>query len=279
VRGLVTLAQPGWEDEARKLVPGAHVVLLTDYPHKAIEGRLLGLELRDTLLVLRPGPISGFVFLFRVPIAESTVAAQALATGTGGINVDGCRVKHANAADLESHKAMVAAIKAKGGSMANSWKNSSDLAGANDVKEGGRWPPNVLLVHAGCRRTGEARIEGHKGYPNGPGGSSSQFSQKGTPTTRTGSWEGHADADGKETITTWECELGCPVSLLDEMSGNLTTNPGTVTKKMASMGYHGGSGSERQVQGDTGGASRFYPQFEDEHELLAWLTKLITRDA
>jgi hypothetical protein len=45
---------------------------------------------------------------------------------------------------------------------------------------------------------------------------------------------------------------------------------------MASMGYHGGSGSSREVKADAGGASRFYPQFESEDGLLAWLTALVT---
>ena len=74
-----------------------------------------------------------------------TVAENVQAHGTGAINVDGCRIPHASEADLAQHAAGVAAIKARGGSMANSWKNSSDLSGANDVKPGGRWPANVVL--------------------------------------------------------------------------------------------------------------------------------------
>lgn len=91
-------------------------------------------------------PASEPVVVARKPL-EGTVAANVLAHGVGGINVDGCRVPHASAADLERHAAGVAAIKARGGSMAGSWKNSSDLAGANDVSAAGRWPPNVLFSH------------------------------------------------------------------------------------------------------------------------------------
>ena len=80
----------------------------------------------------------------RKPLA-GTVAENVQAHGTGAINVDGCRIPHASEADLAQHAAGVAAIKARGGSMANSWKNSSDLSGANDVKPGGRWPANVAL--------------------------------------------------------------------------------------------------------------------------------------
>lgn len=58
---------------------------------------------------------------------------------------------------------------------------------------------------------------------------------------------GYADEDGQEAIPAWECVSACPVGLLDGQSG----------------GY-----------GDSGGASRFFPQLRDEDELLAWLTRL-----
>ena len=80
----------------------------------------------------------------RKPLA-GTVAENVQAHGTGAINVDGCRIPHASDADLAQHAAGVAAIKARGGSMANSWKNSSDLSGANEVQAAGRWPANVVL--------------------------------------------------------------------------------------------------------------------------------------
>jgi hypothetical protein len=76
---------------------------------------------------------------------DGTVAANVLAHGTGGLNVDGCRIPHASAEDLAKHAAGVAAIKARGGSMGNSWKNSSDLAGANEVSAQGRWPANIVF--------------------------------------------------------------------------------------------------------------------------------------
>jgi DNA modification methylase len=83
----------------------------------------------------------------RKPLA-GTVAENVQAHGTGALNVDGCRIPHASGADLAQHAAGVAAIKARGGSMANSWANHSDLSGANDVQTGGRWPANVALDEA-----------------------------------------------------------------------------------------------------------------------------------
>lgn len=82
---------------------------------------------------------------------DGTVAETTLKHGCGGINIDVCRIRHASQADLDHHRDMVARIKERGGSMANSWKNSSDLSGASEVSMAGRWPPNVLLVHGpGC---------------------------------------------------------------------------------------------------------------------------------
>lgn len=86
------------------------------------------------------------IVVARKPLA-GTVAANVLAHGVGGINVDGCRVAHASEADFAKHAAGVAALKARGGSLGDSWKNSSDLSGANDVSRAGRWPPNVVFSH------------------------------------------------------------------------------------------------------------------------------------
>lgn len=76
-----------------------------------IDGRMAGLELRDTLLVLRPGPRVGFVLLFRKRLSESGVVGQVLATGTGGINIEACRVRR------------------------------------NATATKRRWPSNVVIVH------------------------------------------------------------------------------------------------------------------------------------
>lgn len=74
---------------------------------------------------------------------RGTVAQNVLAYGTGAINVDGCRVAMQDD-DFAKLAAGVDAIRKRGGSMANSWKNSSDLSGANPANPAGRWPANVI---------------------------------------------------------------------------------------------------------------------------------------
>ena len=150
------------------------------------------------------------VHVLRKPLSEGTVAANVLKHGCGGLNIDASRVAHANPDDLEAHRKMVEAIKARGGSMDNSWKNSSDLSGANDVPTGGRWPANLILQHLdGCRCDGIKRVRGSSegltgghswGLVNDDG-----WEPKGVPDQR--SWM----EDGKESVANWICEPGCPM--------------------------------------------------------------------
>ncbi len=108
----------------RELKPGEHIAVVTSNELDAIEYRFAGLELRDTLLVLRPGPRVGFVFLFRKPLAESNTVQQMLATGTGAINIDATRF-HRNGIGS------------------------------------GRWPANLVLIHGSdCKRDALTSVEG-----------------------------------------------------------------------------------------------------------------------
>jgi len=85
-------------------------------------------------------------WLARKPLA-GTLTATVERWGTGGLRIDDCRVAHASASDRAAHEAQVAAIKARGRSMEHSWKNSSDLSGASEVSDKGRWPANIVFSH------------------------------------------------------------------------------------------------------------------------------------
>lgn len=114
-------------------------------------------ETRETLCITAPAteaarewsgwgtalkPAHEPIVVARKPL-DGTVAANVLAHGTGAINVDGCRVKHASTADLD-------ASKAKNPGRAD--LVSSDVYGAGrpqqSINESGRWPPNIILSHA-----------------------------------------------------------------------------------------------------------------------------------
>lgn len=267
-----------WQDAEKLLLPGAHAAILVRGPHPgsaALDFRRLGFEFRDTLLVAVEQEMQ-ICLIFRKPVAEKTVAAQAVRTGTGGMNIGACRVKHASKEDFDAHKAMVDTLKAKGGSLGNSWKNVSDLSNANEVSTAGRWPGNLVLVHAsGCRRTGEVKMDapvinrfddGMKPFGNGAGHTFTS--------TQTG------DEEGKETVTVYSCASGCMVARLNVQSGHLR-NGGhlrqSATKPIDNDIY--GSGFTRvqdtNFAGDSGGASRFFSQFESKAELREWVTTLV----
>jgi hypothetical protein len=88
--------------------PGEHSIVVGDvFAGNAI--RAQGLELRDSILVLLPGPTLVWVFLVRKPTKDLLETVQD--TGTGVLFIDGCRV-HVPLSDER------------------------------------RWPPNVAIVHA-----------------------------------------------------------------------------------------------------------------------------------
>ena len=171
------------------------------------------------------------ILVFRKPF-KGTLVSNVLAHGTGALNIDGTRVKHASKADFEGHKKQVEAIKAKGGVRGNSWKNDSDLSGANEVTEAGRWPANLTLTH-----TQECVFQ------------------------------------EEEDTSSWRCVPGCPIREMDNLSGD---RPSTLTGRADPNKSHSHPGSEfnsnstflgerthhSNVYADSGGASRFFQQFD-----------------
>ena len=208
------------------------------------------------------------ILVFRKPLS-GTVADNILEHGTAAINIDATRVKHASPEDFAQHKAQVEAVKAKGGVREGSWKNSSDLSGANNVKEGGRWPSNLTLTHSpGCKRVGVKKVttggsgvvpvvSSSAGY-HGP--SLGKDSRKKGDIRHT-----HKNVDGTETTEDWRCVKGCPVRELDEQSGKLQSGVKHIGRGARCDGHPDWRFAEGGASyGDSGGASRFFPSFEGQ---------------
>lgn len=183
------------------------------------------------------------VILARKPL-DGTIGENLLRWGTGCIWIDGTRNEHSDEADLEAHRATVAAIKAKGGVRGESWKNDSDLSGASDVNEAGRWTPNVALCHdASCWLRGCKELDANPTWDT-PNRDTvpSQFAGKAVSSRRAGrrapggaSREGEASAErryeGKggtsfaakpgrrapevEVVEDWVCVESCPIAQLE----------------------------------------------------------------
>lgn len=203
-------------------------------------------------------PASEHWILARKPLG-GTIAECVLKNGTGAINIDGCRIACAPD-DAEKLAAGVESIRARGGSMENSWKNSSDLSGANPASPLGRWPSNVLLSHSDeCKRIELASVKRAGGDIAGAGAAARRNDIYGSDARPRGDWKAYGNDDGTETVERYDCVANCPVRLLDEQSGD---RPGMSGGGEHRSDYAGGmfgaidcSGTARK---DSGGASRFY---------------------
>lgn len=211
------------------------------------------------------------ILLFRKPF-KGSVADNVLRYGTGALNIDATRVKHASKEDFEEHQKQVEAVRKKGGVRGNSWKNASDLSGAEEVKEAGRWPANLVLSHAPeCQRSGSKIVRGS----NNPGRESQRGIGFNVGSHKAGSIPSYTDPNnyGMEEVDSWVCTPGCPVAEMDAQSGS---RPSTLTGRADPAIAHEHPGTEMKpnstflgerqhlsrVYADAGGASRFFTQFD-----------------
>lgn len=287
---LVADPPAGWASDIAELVPGGHLVLLTSDEGDALEGRRAGLELRDTLLILLPGPLGRFGFLFRQPLSAKNVTENILQHGTGGLNIGACRVSVAMDELVTQSGETVDTLCHEGyerpGRSMYVTKPKERSGPANVL---GRWPSNLVLVHAdGCLDSGTKRIAAASGVSkNRP---ITAIRRSGAHTGAGGHQRlgrvqpvfGYGDDEGLETVTAWECAAGCPVKLLDEQSG---IRPSTLTGKADPLAAHSNPGDNHgsslfgggnsNVYADSGSASRFYPTFASVTELTSWVWSLI----
>lgn len=104
------------------------------------------------------------IHLLRKPLSESTVAANTLKHGTGGLNIDATRVAHGSDVNLD---AVQRQQSAGGGSVGNHF-GAGSLVGTviPTYSPAGRWPANVILQHLdGCRCDGVANWICEPGCP------------------------------------------------------------------------------------------------------------------
>jgi len=92
-------------------------------------------------------PAMEMITMAQKPI-KGTIASNVLEWGTGAINIDGTRVPM-DEDDFAKLSTGVDKIRERGGVMDNSWKNSSDLSGANPANPLGRWGAN--FIHDGSQ--------------------------------------------------------------------------------------------------------------------------------
>ena len=201
------------------------------------------------------------IHVLRKPLSESTVAANTLKHGCGGLNINASRVAHGSDVDMSAVQRQQSAPAVDFG--------GSGLIGTEIpmYKPGGRWPANVILQHLdGCRCDGVKRVVNRSGKASGP--TKDAFGDGVRYGTANGERGKVPFYGGKETVANWVCEPGCPVARLDEDTGSLKVrgnrNPSTsqntkydVYSKMNPTSC----GTEYNHDTDSaGGASRFYKQ-------------------
>lgn len=282
-----------WHQLYRVLKPGGNVLVFAGargWDLVSLGVRAAGFEFRDTIASVRPQSWEP-IFLFRKPL-DGTVVDNVLKHGTGALNIDATRVRTIDNLDGGAYS--------EGG-------RSSDLPGADRTEaaagmfaEGGgrlpgqyqqpsgRWPPNLVLSHSpsGCRRVGTKKVRG-----SNPGNKPGSIKVAGfayaqdeyTRTKMVHSLVGHADEDGLEEVEAWDCIETCPVAELDAQSGALTSGGKHVVCQVSAKGYRPNALGKESRQGeephpmysDSGGASRFFPQFENPLTLMQWLVRLV----
>lgn len=256
-----------WDECRRVLTPGGHLLVFAGTRMADLAGlsiRLAEFEIRDEIDVIgsriswlygtgmpksRTGlkPAHEPILVARKPCAGSEMAAVQR-HGTGGLNIDACRT------------AVTDSRRNKGTGMGF---HGGDAKRGGWTGETGRWPSNVVLVHAPL-------------YDS-----------------ETGEVIGDACADG--------CVPGCPVADLDRQSGVTPSNFRKNKGLRHGAIYGGGKGPTGPAgprgHGDTGGASRFFHLFRWEPKaprserptvggvshptvkplaLMRWLVRLVT---
>ncbi len=265
---------------ALSLNPGAHALVITS-ELAGIEGRMAGFELRDTLLILSTGPQSRYALLLRKPTDKSTVLEQVVETGSGVLNISGCRVG-IDADELIEHSGTEAPFtgahegyKRPGRSM-YTHKPKERAGPANAL---GRWPSNMVFVHGPeCRKTGVS-TEKIPLFSTSEGRKFKQHTAGAYGVERSGDFR-------QEASITWDCEPGCAVRALDQQAGS---RPSTLTGRADPRRTHENPGDNHgtslfgggnsTVYADSGSASRFYPQFANDDELIEWMQRLLEAPA
>jgi hypothetical protein len=209
------------------------------------------------------------IVLARKPL-DGTVAGNVAEHGTGAMNIDGCRIPgHPEPTRFDPSK-----------HSHDGWRMNATGAETAETAAtvGGRWPSNLVLTHhPDCRPCGTKRVKGSN--PPGPAEAARNHGVAYGELETNGNRVYHADADGLETVEAWECVEGlCPVAEMDRQSGELRARGNvTPTKRRQSEGTWGRHGSRVGIgpdgpidPGDSGGASRFFPQFAWEADDFAF---------
>lgn len=202
----------------------------------------------------------------RKPVAGS-VAQNALKHGTGGINIDGCRISFEDTQDPATNPLFRknAGYRIACGNDTDSSVFKLKRSGPQDMNVNvlGRWPANLILQHLpGCRCIGTREI---------PGYTINRWDDGMKPF---GEGSGHPYSGEKQPpqeIEVWECQPGCPIADMDEQSGVSHGTGGKSSGGSAfgqNLGWNAHNNRSARIvrMNDAGGASRYFKQVQTKPE-------------
>ena len=190
------------------------------------------------------------------------------------LNVEACRVTSGGPSPSIRHRETAArtGVTPSGKTGPTGWENRNSPEHYTAPREGelaGRYPPNLLLSHAaGCVCEGTRRVVSGSPPPYARSTDATTFFSASKPV---GSVPvSHADPDGTESVEAWRCVEGCPVAELDRQSGERTSGV-KVGGGYAYRGTFDGLAADGTAcYGDTGIASRYFPQFPADDPDAPW---------
>ena len=211
-------------------------------------------------------PANEPIVLARKPLEKGlSIAENVLKWGTGGINIDGCRVSFKDKADYDesTQKNQHENFGTKPMTNNNVYGDYSMVQPKNYQPQG-RFPANLIMSHhPECECVGTKKVKAIKG---GSGGSAS-MNEKGYGFNKIQNGAnagGLGDENGEEIVEDWNCHEDCPIKIMDEQSGVLKSGDIKPHKNNSTSIIGGNKGLQNSqninvnFKGDSGGASRFF---------------------
>jgi site-specific DNA-methyltransferase (adenine-specific) len=199
-------------------------------------------------------PANEPIVLARKPLEKGlSIAENVLKWGTGGINIDGTRIKTNDTWQNQAQD-----IRGYNGLMSKNERHPNLIQQSHSE---GRFPANLILTHhPECECIGVKKVgSGKEGGYNYEGNvyNVEGFVPNNSPTANSNY--------GEETIEDWNCHEDCPIKIMDEQSGVLKSGKMLPTHKkttdISPNGIYGKFSIDyvlNETYGDKGGASRFF---------------------
>ena len=265
----------------QKMKPGSHLLAFSGtrtYHRLATAIEDAGFEIRDQIhwlygsgfpkgknlgdgLNTQLKPAHEPIVLARKPLSEKTITANFTKHGTGGMNIEACRITVSPEVDDMSRET------SRQERDSPAWKYGSGFRNEKNYRTGvlpsGRYPANLILSHhPDCKliQEGETKVsklpQSHRTSPRmGKYGVYGKFAPESESTK-----DYDFDAGVPEI---WECVEGCPIRILNEQSGDSGSHDvgfGVSTKTFGLLDDDSWQSKPTMTwrYGDSGGAARFF---------------------